>query len=485
MTRKRLLAAIAATASAAGLFGAVVTAEAAAPSLTATFAQSSAWDSGYGGKYTLTNAGDANSTQWTIEFDLPEGTSITSSWSSVLTRTGRHYKVTNAGFNGTVKPGGTASFGFNTKGLGLPTGCTVNGRPCGGGGETPSTTTTPPPTTTTSKPPTTTTSVPAGDVVDVSTAAELRAALAAASPGQTIRLAAGTYRGSFVATKPGTAGAPITVTGPSTAVLVNDGPSGEAPSCPAPTAGWDSGYGFWLYGAPYWHLKGFTVQESKKGIVADDSHHTVIEAVRVHRIDEEAVHFRRSSADSVIRDSTISHTGLVQAGYGEGVYLGSASSNWACHGNSGGADRSDRIQVLDNHIGPYVAAEAIDVKEGTVDGVIRGNTFDGQGVSGQNSADSWVDVKGSGYVIEGNTGTFASPGTFANGYETHNPATTPSFPNGCGNVWRDNKSDLGGVGQYAIKITSTSKCSDRPNVVHASNTVSRAVSGLTNIPVTP
>ncbi|WP_414942374.1 cellulose binding domain-containing protein [Amycolatopsis sp. cmx-11-51] len=71
MTRKRLLAAIAATASAAGLFGVVVTAEAAGPSLSATFARGSVWDSGYGGKYTLANTGDANSTQWTIEFDLP------------------------------------------------------------------------------------------------------------------------------------------------------------------------------------------------------------------------------------------------------------------------------------------------------------------------------------------------------------------------------------------------------------------------------
>ncbi|WP_414945436.1 cellulose binding domain-containing protein [Amycolatopsis sp. cmx-11-32] len=71
MTRKRLRAAIAATASAAGLFGVVVTAEAAGPSLSATFARGSVWDSGYGGKYTLANTGDANSTQWTIEFDLP------------------------------------------------------------------------------------------------------------------------------------------------------------------------------------------------------------------------------------------------------------------------------------------------------------------------------------------------------------------------------------------------------------------------------
>lgn len=324
-----------------------------------------------------------------------------------------------------------------------------------------------------------------GTTVDVSTSAELTAALSSAQPAQTIRLAAGEYRGAFATQRAGTASSPITLTGPENAVLINDGPSGTAPSCPAPTAGWDSGYGLWLYGAPYWRLTGFTVKDSKKGIVLDASHHVTIDGVYVHHLDEEAVHFRRSSSDGVIRNSRITDTGLVQQGYGEGVYIGSAGSNWPCHGNSGGVDRGDRVQVLDNRIGPNIAAEPIDVKEGTTGGVIRGNTFDGRGISGQNSADSWVDVKGVGYLIENNTGTFAPPGTFANGYETHNPSTSPSFDNGCGNVWRGNRSDLGGVGAYAIRITSVSKCTANPNVVHASNTVSNATSGLTNIPVTP
>ncbi|MDT9686818.1 hypothetical protein Q5762_00315 [Streptomyces sp. P9(2023)] len=117
--------------------------------------------------------------------------------------------------------------------------------------------------------------------------------------------------------------------------------------------------------------------------------------------------------------------------------------------------------------------------------MIRGNTFNGTGIAGQNSADSWVDAKGVDYLIENNTGTFSAPGTLANGYETHNPSTTPSFLNGCGNVWRNNRSDLGGVGAYTIKITSTSKCSANPNVVYSSNTVTNATSGLTNVPVTP
>lgn len=321
--------------------------------------------------------------------------------------------------------------------------------------------------------------------VDVTTPEELRAALAEARPGTTITMAPGEYRGSFLAQAAGEAGNPITLTGPADAVLINDGPSGTAPDCPVPTEGWDSGYGLWLYESAHWNLSGFTVADSKKGIILDDSPNVTVDSVSVHDIEEEGVHFRRSSADGVIQNSTITDVGLVKPQYGEGVYIGSANSNWDCHGNTDGADRSDRVQVLNNEIGPGVAAEHIDIKEGTAEGVIRGNTFDGQGIAGENSADSWIDAKGNGYLIEDNTGGFSPPGVFANGYETHNPGTSPSFRNGCGNVWKNNSSDLGGVGEYAIDVTSESKCEGDLNVVYESNTVANATEGLTNIDVTP
>ena len=57
-------------------------------------------------------------------------------------------------------------------------------------------------------------------------------------------------------------------------------------------------------------------------------------------------------------------------------------------------------------------------------------------------------------------------------------------PYGCGNVWRGNKSDLGGVGNYAINVSDQSKCSGNLNVVYSSNTVTNAKIGLTNITVT-
>jgi hypothetical protein len=476
---RRVALTLSAAVAAGGLALAVTpSAHAAAPVLTATFTQTSVWNSGYGADIVIRNGGDAAATGWAVEFDLPAGTTVTSSWSSVRTTTGNHYRFTNVSYNGTVAPGASVSFGFNAAHLGVPLNCTVNGGPCTSSPTTAPTTA--PPTT----PPTTapTTPPPSGPVIDVSTAAQLTSAIAAVRPGQTIRLAAGTYNGAFLARTAGTAAAPITLTGPASAVITNPDSSGSSgTSCSVPAAGFDPGYGFWLYQAPYWRLTGFTVNTAIKGIVIDNSAHVTIDGVTVQNINAEGVHFRSSSPDGVIQNSTIHDTGKVQPEYGEGIYLGSANSNWSCYGNTGGVDASDRVQVLNNHVGPNVAAEHVDVKEGTVGGVIRGNTWNGQGIAGQNSADSWLDVKGSNYVIEDNTGTFSTPGVFANGYETHNPTAG----SGCGNVWRNNRSDLGGVGAWAIDVTSTSKCAGNLNIVYASNTVTNATSGLTNIAVTP
>ena len=75
-------------------------------------------------------------------------------------------------------------------------------------------------------------------------------------------------------------------------------------------------------------------------------------------------------------------------------------SNW----EDNKPDKSDRNQILNNRIGPNVAAEEIDIKEGSCCGIIKNNVFDGTGMSGENYADSWIDVKGEGYTIEDNEG---------------------------------------------------------------------------------
>jgi hypothetical protein len=323
-----------------------------------------------------------------------------------------------------------------------------------------------------------------GRVVDVATGPELEQAMAGAQPGDTIRLAPGTYRAEPFTTVSGTAAAPVTLTGPRDAVIVND--HFEAATTPCPSG--HTAYGVWLNGASHWRLTGFTIANSKKGIVLDHATDVVISGVLIHDIAEEAVHFRKSTTDSAIIGSTIYATGLVQQGFGEGVYIGSAMGNWRCYGEAGAGtpDRSDRIRVIGNRLGPNIAAEPLDIKEGTVGGEIIGNFFDGRGITGANSADSWVDAKGNDYTFTGNFGFYIpSPGSvFADGYQTHEQF---GLGYGCGNVFRGNASDLGGVGMWAVNVTDQVRCTElgKPNVVESSNVVWNTApgGGLTNVPV--
>jgi chitinase len=119
----------------AGVVGSATTASAAPP--TATFAKVSDWGSGWEGKYTITNNDSVGINGWTIQFDLPAGTSVGTYWDALLTASGNHYTFRNRDYNGTVQPGQSVSFGFIGAGPGSPTGCTLNGAPCGGGGGQP------------------------------------------------------------------------------------------------------------------------------------------------------------------------------------------------------------------------------------------------------------------------------------------------------------------------------------------------------------
>ncbi|MFF9505881.1 right-handed parallel beta-helix repeat-containing protein [Streptomyces sp. NPDC014724] len=291
----------------------------------------------------------------------------------------------------------------------------------------------------------------AAAVIDVSTAAQLKSALAAASPGDTIRLADGTYTGNFKATVPGTASARITLTGSAGAVL---------------TAG--GGYGLHLDGASYWTVQGITVTGGQKGIMADTATGVVIDSVTVHDLDMEGVHFRKSSKNGVIKNSRIYDTGHDGRGMGEGVYVGTASDL---------SDKSDQVQILNNTIGPGVGGENVDIKEGTTGAKIIGNTFDGSGLTGAHYDDSWVDVKGNNVLVDSNKGTR----TTNNGYETH----TQQSGWGCGTVFRNNTSDLSGSkGDKQIAFNVTNYSTSCPTTVYSSNTVTGG-KGLTNITVTP
>lgn len=270
------------------------------------------------------------------------------------------------------------------------------------------------------------TAVPTG-IVQVSTAAELKHALANARPGETIELGEGRYIGSFTASASGTTAAPITLRG-SRAVVLSSGSTA-------------SGYGLHITGSN-WRINGISVALSSKGIVLDGSQNTIIEGVDVGTIGAEAVHFRSGSSDGAIINSLIHDTGLKQPEFGEGIYLGSAHGNWT----GGVPDLSDRITVRGNRI-TNTSAEGVDAKEGTTGGLIINNVFTNSGFSGVNYSDSWVDVKGNNYRIEGNSGH----GTKLDAFQVHSALAGW----GTGNVFVGN-SVQGGVPGHEVWVQSES-----------------------------
>jgi hypothetical protein len=284
---------------------------------------------------------------------------------------------------------------------------------------------------------------------EVTTADELHDALAAAGPGDVIRLADGTYEGSFVAEASGEPEAPIHVCGGSDAVL--DG------------GGTDHGTVVHLDGADHWVLIGFTVQNGQKGVMADGTVGSVLGGLTVRQIGDEAIHLRGTSTDNRLVGNTVSDTGLRESEFGEGIYIGSAESNW-CEISDCEPDRSDRNEIVGNVISA-TTAESVDIKEGTSEGVLRDNEFDGSGMTGD--ADSWVDVKGNDWTITGNRGE-NSP---ADGFQTHEVLDGW----GTGNRFAGNVATVNGPG-FGYAFTP-----ELDNILACDNAADGAESGLANV----
>lgn len=332
---------------------------------------------------------------------------------------------------------------------------------------TPTPVPTPPPPTPTPQP------IPGGRVVDVSTSEQLKAAMIDARAGDTIKLADGTYSnkkgmpspipvggktytGAFTAVASGDAKQPIYLVG-SRKVVIDGGGTGRR-------------YGLYFVNAKNWVVKGITVTNASKGFVVDGGKNFVIDDVEVYNIGAEAIHLRAFTTDSVIQNCVVHDTGKKNAGYGEGIYIGSANSNWGTYTN-GAPDASDRNQILFNNI-YATGAENIDIKEGTSYGVIKGNTFDGTGMTGS-FADSWVDIKGNHWIIIDNIGKNGKE----DGFQAHGNQLKAKGNWGNYNTFSNNTAIVNGPGYgfwFQNNVTG--------NVVYCNNKVSNAQSGYSTLP---
>ncbi|MER5491181.1 glycoside hydrolase family 18 chitinase [Streptomyces sp. NPDC002454] len=111
----------------------LATPAAAATNATATFTKTQDWGNGFGGSWTVKNTGTTTISSWTVEWDFPTGTKVGSAWDSTVTNNGNRWTAKNLGWNGTIEPGKSLTFGFNGIGSGSPSNCLLNGGSCDGG----------------------------------------------------------------------------------------------------------------------------------------------------------------------------------------------------------------------------------------------------------------------------------------------------------------------------------------------------------------
>ena len=223
---------------------------------------------------------------------------------------------------------------------------------------------------------------------------ELKAALENAKAGDEIILAEGEYIYSgdtpkgymFTGTADGTEEKPIIL-------------RSENPAQPAILSGSSTAENYVLsISGDWWEIKDLKVTNSQKGIMIDNSNHTKIVNCEVYHIGSEGIHLRDDSSNCLIERCNVHDTGVVSPGYGEAIYVGSAESTTEygheCHYNT----------IRNCKLGPNVAAEHVDIKEYTIGTTVENCTFDGTGMSGENYAKSFINIKGNDCIIRNNVG---------------------------------------------------------------------------------
>ncbi|MFE9188941.1 cellulose binding domain-containing protein [Micromonospora sp. NPDC007208] len=91
------------------------------------------WNNGFTADVQITNTGSSALNGWTLTYSLPSGQQVTSAWNATVSQSGSTVTARNVGHNGSVAPGGTASFGYqgNLSGsYSSPTSFSLNGATC-------------------------------------------------------------------------------------------------------------------------------------------------------------------------------------------------------------------------------------------------------------------------------------------------------------------------------------------------------------------
>ena len=236
--------------------------------------------------------------------------------------------------------------------------------------------------------------------VNCNTVDQLKAAMADAQPGDDIVIAAGVYYSTskvkdgigkfnyFSGLADGTAQNPITLRGASSTNL----------PILRPAVGSDYISPVMGITGDYWIIKDLEMTNGQRGLILDTANYCQIINLNINNIGQEGLHFRSNSSNNTAKNCKISNCGMDAPDYGEGIYIGSDKGSHADYAPSCNYNTIDSCIL-----GPNIKAECIDVKEGTQNTVIKNCTFDATGISGANSADAFIDLKGGYTYVYNNT----------------------------------------------------------------------------------
>jgi hypothetical protein len=104
-----------------------------APSLCHVSFTPTTWPGGFTANVTITNDSTSVINGWSLAFVFPGDQKITTAWNAAVTQTGTSVTAADLGYNASIAPGGSQSFGFQgtwTLGNASPTAFSLNGVPC-------------------------------------------------------------------------------------------------------------------------------------------------------------------------------------------------------------------------------------------------------------------------------------------------------------------------------------------------------------------
>jgi cellulase/cellobiase CelA1 len=91
------------------------------------------WGNGFTADVLVTNTGSSAINGWTLNYSLPSGQTVTNAWNATVSQSGSAVTARNVGHNGSIAPGGTASFGYQgtlNGSYSSPTSFSLNGATC-------------------------------------------------------------------------------------------------------------------------------------------------------------------------------------------------------------------------------------------------------------------------------------------------------------------------------------------------------------------